>query len=79
VSKNLTLRGLVDELDRIAASQCLTDSAREAARRSCDAVRALRSALALDWDSEAVDLHGIAQNVEPNDYLRRVHGIGEPA
>ena len=66
---NLTLRNLVDELDKMAASQCLSHDAREAARRSCEAIRALRSALELEWDGDAVDLHRIAQNVVANDYL----------
>ena len=30
---------------------------------------ALRSALELEWDGDAVDLHRIAQNVVANDYL----------
>lgn len=76
---NLTLRKMSDELDKIAASQCLSDDAREAARRSCDLLRGIRAALDLEWDSEAADLHRIAQNVEPNDYLRTTHGIGVEA
>lgn len=67
--KPLTLDALVLELGKIAASQCLSDEAREAARRSEDAIRGLRASLELPWETPAADLLGYASNVQATDYL----------
>ena len=57
------------ELDRIANAGCMSDRAREAAKRANELMRAVRAAIDLDWDSPAKALHEVGLSVKARDYL----------
>lgn len=70
-TNTLTLTQMENELDSLVRASCLTMEARQAAQHASELLRAIRSSLDLDWDSEARDLHKIGCNVEPNEWLKK--------
>lgn len=69
-AKILTLSQMENELDSIARASCLSAEARQAAKHGSELLRAVRSSLDLEWESEAQDLHRIGCNIEPNEWLK---------
>jgi hypothetical protein len=61
----MNIRDMSLELYLIQSSQCMSKESRQAAKRAGELLRAFRSALDLDWNTNAADLHSLACDVQP--------------